>query len=186
MKLVKFLIMGLILLFSGCTIRVPDIKLVGEKTTYQKQVVGEFEEIDSEYWVIASSRAFENVGSTDLSEQKQRSMQALKNQSFNADDIAEIKSLQVVGENNSGMLEILPHKKYQDDEAFKQWVDQLVAEENKDRKIIFERITTVNEYRRQMSEEEILAFFARMMQEDSIAGTMLQTPAGEWIEKSDG
>ena len=168
---------------AACSIKAPEIQVTGERTALENQVLGTYEQIESDTWIIASTRAVGSGQAQALSSQKRQVLEAMRNRKFNKDDIDELKRDKVIGENNKGFLTILPTERYQHDYEYRELVDQLVAEENRDRKIIYERVMAVNESAAEAGPEKVYEIFAKLNQDNSEPGTMIQLPDGTWIEK---
>jgi uncharacterized protein YdbL (DUF1318 family) len=176
-------IVGSVLLLAAlrCSVKAPELNVTGEKTALENQVLGSYQQIESDTWLIASARAVGSTPSAVLSGSKKEVMEAVQNRKFNKDEVDELKAGKVVGENNHGLLQTLPHARYDGDPAFRLYVDQIVSEENNDRMIIYERVMTVN----QNSAESAKAneIFARLNFDNSAPGTMIQNADGTWMEK---
>ncbi len=166
-----------------CSIRAPELNVTGEKTALENQVIGTYKQIEGGAWLIASSRAIGSSSTVEVPSAKKEVMEAVQNRKFNKDEIDELKRDKVIGENNRGYVEVLPHKRYQSDPEFKRYVDQLVAEENRDRQIIFARIILINEAAASADKEKINEVLCKLNYDNSAPGTMIQTPDGTWIEK---
>ena len=181
-----------LLLFLGslslvvCSVKAPELTVTGEKTALENQILGTYQQIESDSYVIASTRAVGKSGSNApaVSDQKRQVLDAVQNRKFNKDDIDELKRDKVVGENNQGFLEILPLERYQHDLEYKSLVDRLVAEENRDRQVDYERVLTVNQSASEAGEGKVSEIFAKLNYDNTEPGTMVQTADGNWVEKA--
>jgi len=173
---------SLLSLLHGCSVKAPDISVTGEKTALESQVLGTFQQIESDAFVIASTREFSG-GKTTLSAQKQEVLEAVQNRKFNMDDVDELKKARVVGENNRGFIEILSNPRLEIDADYRRVVEQVVAEENHDRRIIYERVIAINQMASKADPAQLETIFARLNSENSEPGTMIQDSNGQWIEK---
>jgi len=171
----------LALVFLHCSVKAPELNVTGEKTALENQVLGSYQQIESDSWLIASSRAVGSTPAGELSGSKKEVMDAVQNRKFNKDEVDELKAGKVVGENNRGLLQPLANSRYDGDPEFRLYVDQIVSEENKDRLVIYERALSVN----QNTAENVQAneIFAKLNYDNSPAGTMIQNPDGSWVEK---
>ena len=167
--------------FLNCSIKSPEFTITGQKTALEQQVLGSYQHLTDNAIVTTSARSAGD-GTEKEGVQQQVILQAVQNQKFNRDEINELKQEKVVGENNRGYLEILPTSKYEQDERYTTLVDKLVDEENRDRRIIYQRVLVMNRLAR---EEETGSIFADMQIEQSAPGTMVQLHSGQWIEKAD-
>ncbi|RPI03640.1 MAG: DUF1318 domain-containing protein [Calditrichaeota bacterium] len=165
-----------------CSIKTPEITLTGEKTALESQILGAYEQLSTQNLATTSARTSTNAVSA-AEGQQESVLQAMQNQQFNKDEIDELKRSKVIGENRAGYLEILGSSKYESDPVYKNIVDKIVADENRDRRIIYQRLLAVDA----SSEKEntdALSTFAKIQGEKSEVGTMIQQPDGQWIEKA--
>ena len=169
--------------FAGCSVQVPEFNVTGEKTTLENQVLGAYQQIESDTWVIASTRSIGSGQTTPMSTRRRQVLEAVQNRKFNKDEIDEFKKEQVVGENNKGFLTILSSGKYDSDENYRRIVDQVVKEENLDREVVYERIVAINQSAAEAGQEERDQIFAKLNFDNSPSGTMIQKPDGDWSEK---
>jgi uncharacterized protein YdbL (DUF1318 family) len=171
------------LFLTSCSIQAPEINVTGEKTALQNQVLGTFQQIEKDTWIIASSRAVGSGQATTLSGQKQKVLEAVENRKFNKDEIDELKRDKVVGEDNRGFLHIFETERYTEDANYKKLVDRLTEEENNDRKVVYERVLAVNPSVAEAG-DKVNEIFAKLNYDNSKAGTLIQKADGTWHEKS--
>jgi hypothetical protein len=110
-------------------------------------------------------------------------LEAVRNRMFNKDDVEEFKTDGVVGEALTGLLEIRPAKRYEQDELYRQRVDTVVGEENRDRQVIMVRIVELETDLDTRESGEIAEVFARLNQEGSPKGTWIELSEGQWERK---
>ncbi|HOZ22237.1 MAG TPA: DUF1318 domain-containing protein [bacterium] len=178
----KFILMVFLpLTLLRCSVRAPELNVTGEKTALENQVLGTYQQIESDSWLIASSRAVGATSSAVVSGGRKEVIDAVQNRKFNKDEVDELKADKVAGENNRGLLQALTHPRYDGDPEYRLYVDQIIEEENNDRMIIYDRVLTIN----QSSAEAARAneVFARLNFDNSAPGTMIQNPDGSWVEK---
>ena len=171
------------LLVLGCSVQVPEFNVTGEKTSLENQVLGAYQQIESDTWVIASTRSIGSGQTTPMSTRRRQVLEAVQNRKFNKDEIDEFKKDQVVGENNKGFLTILSSEKYDSDENYRRVVDQVVKEENLDREVVYERIVAINQSAAEADQEERNQIFAKLNFDNSPTGTMIQKSDETWSEK---
>ena len=174
---------SILLVIIQCSVQVPEFNVTGEKTTLENQVLGAYQQIESDTWVIASTRSIGSGQTTPMSSQRKQVLDAVQNRKFNKDEIDEFKKEQVIGENNQGFLTILPLEKYNNDENYRRIVDQIVKEENQDREVVYERIIAINQSAAEAGQEERNQIFAKLNFDNSSSGTMVQKSDGTWSEK---
>ena len=105
---------------------------------------------------------------------------AIQNREFNKDDVEEFKRDGAVGENARGLLDIRPLPRLQTDANYRKLVEDIVAEENRDRQIIMQRITEINS---NAPASEVEKVFAKMNHDNARSGDWLQLPDGAWVKK---
>lgn len=179
---IRYFLTSSIMLLCACSIKTPEVSITGEKTALEEQVLGDYRQIESDAWVIASTRAA-GSGSSEGKSQSQI-LAATQNRKFNKDEIDEFKKDKTLGENNKGYLEILFNDKYDTNTIYRKMVDQLLAEENRDRKIIYEQIIAAQNISSQEKRDKIQIVFAKQNMKESASGTMVQNEDGSWVEKN--
>lgn len=173
----------LVLTMGSCSIKAPEVRVTGEMTSLEREVMGTYQEMEEDTWMIASTRAARSESQVKVSPEKRKVLEALQEQKFNKDDIDEFKRKGYVGEGNGGFLEIRPLKELEEDEETFNFVKEIVQEENQDRDTIMARVIELNSTLKKSDTEEVYAVFARMNQENSPKGTWIQNPDGTWIQK---
>lgn len=179
--LVLFVILYMITV--RCSVQTPEFSIRGDKTMLENQILGTYEQIESDTWVFASTRSSANNNTEIVSAQRQRVLDAVQNRKFNKDEIDEFKQAKVIGENNKGFLTILGGQKYANDQNYHRVVEQVVKEENSNREVIYERIMAINPSAAQANETERNKIFAKLNIDNSPKGSLIQTADGKWIEK---
>jgi len=132
--------------------------------------------------MITSVRSGDSAAVT-IPPSKREVLEAFAERRFNADDIEDFKRAGVVGENTEGLLTVLPTERYENDPEYRQMVDRIVAEENRDREIIMDRIVEVSSSVNPFDREAVRKVFAQMNRDASPPGTFIQTPEGRWVRK---
>ncbi len=170
-------------LWTGCSIKAPEVTVTGEKTSLEKQVLGTYEEIENDADMVASTRALTGKKAPVMSIEKKLVLKAIQNRKFNQDDVEEFKRMGILGENNQGLLEVVDKKRLEKDPDLKKRVLTILNEENRDRQIIMDRVVQVNESLKNASPAEVHAVFAKMNRQNSKPGTWIQLPNGKWVKK---
>ena len=170
-------------LIVSCSIKAPEVRVTGEKTALEKEVVGTYHQMEEDTWMIASIRGGKTEKGVKVPPEKKKVLEALQEQKFNKDDVDEFKRKEYVGENNKGFLEIRPSKELTKDTEKMKLVKEIVQEENADREIIMNRVIELNSSLKKAVKKDVLAIFARMHQENSPKGTWIQTQDGKWRKK---
>jgi uncharacterized protein YdbL (DUF1318 family) len=178
--LVSFII---VLVVAACSVQTPEVRFTGEKTALENQILGTYSQVKEDVWMVASVRAASADSQITLSEEKRAVLNAVQNREFNKDDIEEFKRDGAVGENNRGYLELRPQDALLKDADYKRLVEHLVAEENRDRQIIMQRIMAINPTLQSTDLAEVEQVFAKLNRDNAKPGEWTQTPAGEWVRK---
>lgn len=71
----------------------------------------------------------------------------------------------------------------QKDPAYRKLVEQIVAEENRDREIVLKRIAAINPAVQSAEPAEVEKAFAQLQHDGAKPGDWLQAPSGEWLRK---
>lgn len=169
----------------SCSIKPPEVRVTGEMTALEKEVLGTYREIEQDTWMVASTRSAGSGQGQKISPEKKQVLEAKRRQKFNQDDVLEMKKDGVIGENNQGFLEIVDEDVLEGDSEKTEFVSTLVSEENKDRTVIIDRVIELNENLKDAVRENILAIFAEMNQKNSPVGTWIQNQVGKWVLKSE-
>lgn len=171
------------MLLLACSVQAPEVRVTGEKTALEQEVLGTYERLEEDTWMVASSRAARKEDAGNLSEDKSNVLEAIRRQKFNKDDIDEFKRRQFAGEAGNGLLEIRVDALPTEDSLQVQLVHEIVAEENTDRSVIMNRVIELKTSLQEASREEVTKIFARMYQGNSEKGVWIQTPDGSWSRK---
>ena len=126
-------------LLSGCIISPPAVRLTGEKTLVENQVIGEYREIEPDSWAVSSVK-------TGVQRQKGSSVagdevifEAMKIRELNAERVRSYKNEGSLGETAAGLVAYRPLDRYEKDADLKRNLMTLVDEECRARKSIFAR-----------------------------------------------
>ena len=172
-----------LLFFASCSVQTPEVRFTGEKTALENQILGTYSQVKEDVWMVASVRAANPDSQAALSEEKRAVLNAIQNREFNKDDVDEFKRDGAVGENNRGYLELRPLGRLEKEAAYKKLVEQLVAEENRDRQIIMQRIIAINPSVQSADPAEVEKVFAKMNRDQAKPGEWMQSPEGGWQRK---
>lgn len=173
------------LLMISCSVKAPEVKVTGEKTALENQVIGTYQEIEQDAWTLASVRSATPGQQSKLPAAKKKVFEAVQGRKFNKDDIDDFKKEELVGENNLGLLEILNSQKIESDPELKARVSKIVENENSYRTIIMDRIMLLNDAAAQAGDANISRIFAKINQDSSAPGTWIQNDDGKWIKKGE-
>ena len=102
------------------------MKVTGEKTALENQVIGTYAEIEQDAWTLASVRSTKPGQQPKMPAEKKKVFEAVQGRKFNKDDIDEFKKAEIVGENNLGLLEIRDSQKLESDPDLKNRVTKII------------------------------------------------------------
>lgn len=164
---------------SACTV---SFELTSQRTALENQVMGSFKELEDELVLMSAVRAPGSARAA--SPQRQRALDARQNQSFNRDDIDELKDLGLIGETADGTVAIVPSAKAAETTpARAKLATELVSEENRDRNVIWQRIIEMNENLSAKDLGEVRKTYAKTQREGASTGHWYQTDGGTWVQK---
>ena len=169
-------------IISGCAIQTPEVRITGEKTALENQILGHYARLEEEVWMLVSYRSPDSTEQS-FSQERRQMLEAMRNRMFNRDDVEEFKTDGVVGEALTGLLEIRPTDQYEEDNIYRRRVDVVVREENRDRQVIMVRIVELETDLDTRESEQIAVVFARLNQEGSPDGTWIEVSEGRWERK---
>jgi uncharacterized protein YdbL (DUF1318 family) len=160
--------------------------MTGEKTSLENQILGTYKEIEEDIWMIASVRSPEKIKTNKsfISEEKRQVLEAIQNRRFNRDDIDEFLRVGAIGENNEGYLTYFGNERTQRDSRYKQIVIDIMNEENRDRRILMERVISVDPNLTMEDMPEVEKIFADQNRQQANIGDRIQLEDGEWIIKT--
>lgn len=176
----KILLLVLIISITSCTVKIPDIKITGEKTALENQVLGEYSKIKEDAWMVASERG---DGQIKITADRKEVVEAVRDREFLKDDINEMKLKGYLGEVPSGLIKIINSEKISKLETKEQnLIDLLLKKENKARTLIMKRIIETDTKFKSSPKEVHQAFFV-MNLEDSPEKTFYKNKKGKWVKK---
>jgi len=172
-----------IAVFTGCSLRIPDITIRNESTTLEKQLIGTYQKIEDEPQMVVSSDIKLPEKRIDDSKNVPPVLDAIRNRRLNQEKIDEFKQLEIIGEQNRGFLEIINPDKIRGDQELFNLVTLAVEEENKYREIILSRVLSMNENINETTKKKIESIYAKINKDNSAPGTWIQFVDGSWIKK---
>jgi hypothetical protein len=186
----RFLAICYLTIFFGCSF---NFELTSQKTALENQVMGSYKELDDEVLMMASVRAVDSSGNLKKkkvqSDDAAKAIEAKQNQEFNRDDIDELKEKQILGEAKDGSIVVLPKDvglAAQTGKKILNFAGFLVAEENRDRKIVVDRIVKSHQDLTKDNFEEARKIYRSNIINNSPVGTWIENPNGIWGQKIAG
>ncbi len=167
-------------ILSACTVKIPDIRITGEKTALENQVMGEYAKIREDAWMVASERG---DGNLKITADRRDVLEAVRDREFLKDDVNEMKIKGIFGEDLNGLLDISDKKALEKlDKVFRENAWRVFERENKARSLIMKRIIETDA-RYNSNPEEVYASFFNMNLSESPARTFYRNKKGEWVRK---
>ncbi|MCX6124579.1 MAG: DUF1318 domain-containing protein [Proteobacteria bacterium] len=168
-----------------------NFELTSQKTALENQIMGSYKELDDEVLLMASVRGVGTNGEKKdpkiQSDAAKTALNAKQNQSFNRDDVDDLKERQLVGEAKNGEIALLPKgigllSNASDDDL--RFAKYLISEENKDREVITKRIIATSPSLSEKNLLEAKKIYRKSLLEESPSGTWIETESGNWERKS--
>jgi len=165
---------------SSCTVKIPDIRITGEKTALENQVMGDYAKIKEDAWMIASERG---AGDLNITADRRDVVEAVRDREFLKDDVTELKIKGILGENPNGLLEIVDRDELEKlDKIFRDNALRVYEKENKARTLIMRRIIETDA-KYNAAPEEVYSSFFNMNLSESPDKTYYRNKKGAWVKK---
>lgn len=178
MKFYLFVILGLFI--SSCTVSIPDIKITGEKTALENQVMGEYAKISEDAWMIASERSAEGIR---ITADRRDVVEAVRDREFYRDDVNELKIKGIFGESANGLLEFVDTNRLDRlDETTRKNAFMVLEQENKSRSLIMQRIIETD-VKFNSQPHVVYESFFNMNLAESPPRTFYRNHRGDWVRK---
>jgi hypothetical protein len=142
--MLKTLLSGSLLIFfislSGCcTIAPPEINMTGEKTVIERQIVGDYRELEKDAWIISSVRTNVQKKKGEQKAVDEVFFKAMRAREEVSGKLRGYKDEGALGEGNDGYIKLMSLPKYESDQKLKEMLTKTADAENSARKTIFER-----------------------------------------------
>ncbi|MCB9228881.1 MAG: DUF1318 domain-containing protein [Deltaproteobacteria bacterium] len=178
----KMIFLSLLLLFPACklALKIPEIK--SAKTELEEQVLGSWQKIDHDLILMSTVRG---EGSSSRSTHPYE--QAKKNRAFNQDDLDELRDQQIIGERYDGHVVILDQSitgVIPSDGSLQKLAKIIVAEENRDRKILWENGTSASHATGAAQVDSSRKIWTQDLRKHLKAGVWYQNEAQKWVRKA--
>jgi hypothetical protein len=150
---------------------------IGQKTSLEMQLMGEFEPLTEEEQLAASVRAGPDAPSAARSDLEAAAVAARQRQLFNRDDLRTLKAAGCLGEARGAQLAARPCGKEAEVEPLR---TRLVAEENADRAAIMAWAVEADPVLTRRDMPQVAAVFHRLLFEQAQKGEQVQNDDGAW------
>ncbi|MBI5508425.1 MAG: hypothetical protein HY903_06715 [Deltaproteobacteria bacterium] len=155
---------------------------VGQKTSLEKQLMGEVEPLTEEELLVASVRAGPGVELGSQDDLSRKAIAARRRQLFNRDDIDELKTAGCLAEGKSARLVARPCDKVSDPEALA-LRERVVGEENADRQAVIDWAISVDPVLTRADRPQIEALFTELLHEGARPGDLVEESDGSFTKR---
>lgn len=190
MKKVKALLLPIaLLLANGSCANLVQVKIdvVDQRTALENQVLGSYREIGGDLLLLASVRSIDSQGRLKpvpkLPEGRKKAIKAMQRSRFNLDDIERFKAAGAIGETNNGFLSYMESFQPRAGQKLEKFLDNLIQEENEDRKTLYLRVVSINENFREGDLPKVEKIMAGLNHDSAKSGEWIQKDSGEWVKK---
>ena len=170
-----------VLMACSCVIIPPKIELTGEKTMIERQISGDYRELEDDAWVVSSART--NVqkekSGTAVSFSDEEILSAQNIRSMNEERIRRYKDESAIGEGRDGNLKYRTVSVYEKDTRKKNELLSIIETENSARKKIILHYAA----KTKKTETEERANFAAEQKEKAKRGDLIENADGKWVIK---
>ncbi len=187
-------IVCIVIVMSGCTssgciqdmpscleIYPPAINITGEKTALERQLIGEYHELEQDAWVTSTVMTPSKGNRKAVVNADDELLNAIQIRELNSDTIRLYKDKELIGEQNNGYIAIVDEKKLQSlQEA--DVIRTVVQQENNARSVIFVKSSGAA----RSSEAKAIQFaveFAKEQHAKAKKGDWIQNNDGRWVKK---
>ncbi len=167
---------------SCCWIAPPDIHLTGQKTVIERQIVGDYREIEKDAWVVASVKTGIAPGTQVRDDEMFKAFMAREKL---APEIRRMKDEGAIGEANTGYLAYVGTPAYESDANRKKALHSIVTKENDARKTIFTR-SLIKSGVANPTAEQVAALGKKFAEEQCAFAKVndwIQEAGGRWVRK---
>jgi len=170
------------LLATSCSIQAPEIKVTGERSLLEKQVLGAYQGFGRDLWMATSLRGLPDTLAAEG--ERENLLKAIRRRRFNQDDRLRLLSQGVLGESSLGRLE-LRAASAGGTAAGGEGGDaglaaRLLRQENQDREILLARLRRLYP---EQDPAELDRIFAGIQRDEAPKGAWLQQADGSWTRK---
>lgn len=158
---------------SGC-LRVTTVS-IGQKTSLERQLMGEFEPLTEEQVLASSVRSAYDL-QAHLTDTPSRAVAARKRQMFNRDDLESLKQQGCLGESFTAQL-------VKRDCEGSEVSSKLIEQENQDRDAIIDWIIIEHPALTPKDKPQIRALYHQMLLQQAKEGDWLEIEPNHWVRK---
>lgn len=163
------------------------VDVVDQRTALENQVLGGYRDIEGDLALMASVRSIDSEGrlkpAPPVPEGKRAAIRAMQRSRFNQDDIERLKAAGAIGERGDGYLEFFEISTFEKDKELEKLARRMVAEENQDRRTLYERIAATGEGFEKGDAPKVGVIMAGLHRDAAGEGELVQKTSGAWVKK---
>lgn len=164
-----------------------NVFVVGERTSLEKQVLGNYRALNADFESFGSVRGVDEFGQLrqppPVTDSKRAAVLAMQNRSYNRDDVTDFLRAGFVGENNRGTLTLFDEALGAEPPARRDFIRAVVAEENEDRETLIRRLIETTPGVRPEDHERVRSLFASLNRDTAPRGSRVQREDDTWSAK---
>jgi hypothetical protein len=164
-----------------------NVFVVGERTSLEKQVLGNYRALSSDFESFGSVRGVDEFGRVKeppkITDSKQASIRAMQNRAYNRDDVDSFLIEGLAGEDNRGRLTLFEEALGKAAPQRQTFVRSVVDEENRDRETLIQRLMRTTPGVTPQDEGRVRALFASLNRDTAPEGSPIQLEDGTWSVK---
>ena len=176
---------------SCCIIEVPPLAFTPERTSLENQILGTYQEIREDVWLVSSSQTVEglNISSSTNTNLKQelsidyKIIKALETLEYNKTEIKKFKSKGYLGEKNMGLLGYIENSYMESNPIEKQKMYEIMDEVNDSRQVLMLEIINKNENLTLDDLDKVKKTLGDKYKKESKKDEWIQNEEGEWEKK---
>lgn len=169
--------LALLALLAGCSIQAPEIKVTGERSLLERQILGAYQGLTEDLWMLTSLRGPDSLA---LAGERDRLLEALRRRRFNRDDRLRLLAEGRLGEGSDGRLVAREGDPPPPGDELLRLRERLLEQENADRETLLARLEALHP---DSDLADLQRVFAGIQADESPAGAWVQAEDGSWSRK---
>lgn len=175
-SLVSRLVLVLPVLLLSCSLQAPEVKVTGERSMLEKQMLGRYQAFQQELWLQGSLRDFPDTTLSDGGRGKL--LRALRRRRYNMDDRHDLLGRGLLAESSEARLVPAPNAIIPpEDEAL---ALRIMSQENEDRLQLLARLQLLHP---ELEDAALQEVFRGLLRDESPRGSWHQDENGNWKRK---
>lgn len=164
-----------------------NVFVVGERTSLEKQVLGNYRALNADFESFGSVRGVDEFGQIrqppPVTDSKRAAVLAMQNRAYNRDDVTDFLRAGFFGENNQGTLTLFDEALDAEPPARQEFIRAVAAEENEDRETLIRRLIETTPGVRPEDHGRVRSLFASLNRDTAPTGSRVQREDDTWSVK---